>query len=152
MRLSRRYRHGAVPPSNVTYAHAINACQKADIPDMKTALLFLDWARDDAIPPSIFMYSSAIWTAQRCGDYGKAIRLFQEMKSAGCIPNSVAYDGVISALCKQGNLDEIFAMYNEMKSRGIHATVVTMSVSKKLIQFCCYARLAPLIFLVCPLS
>ena len=130
MRLSRRHRYGAVPPTNVTYAHAINACQKADIPDMKTALLFLDWARDDAIQPSIFMYSSAIWTAQRCGEYDRAISLFQDMKSAGCKPNSVAYDGVISALCKQGNLDEILFLYNEMKSRGIDATVVTMSVSR----------------------
>ena len=131
MRLSRRHRYGAVPPTNVTYAHAINACQKADIPDLKTALLLLEWSRDDAIPPSIFMYSSAIWTAERSGDFGKARDLFCEMKSAGCNPNSVAYDGVISALSKQGKLGEMLTMYREMKANGIRPTVVTLTVSRK---------------------
>lgn len=129
MRLSRRYRDGAVPPTNVTYAYAISVCQKTSPPDLKGAERFLEWARSDGVEPSVFMYASAIWTAERSGNNEKALALFDEMRSIGCTPNSVAYDGVISALSYQGDLHVALDLYSDMKSNGILPTLTTVRVS-----------------------
>lgn len=42
---------------------------------------------------SSFMYSAAIWTAERCGDAKTAIFLLASMRSNRCTPNAVSYDG-----------------------------------------------------------
>jgi pentatricopeptide repeat protein len=133
MRLSRRHRTGASPPTSVTYAHAISACQKAETPDVDSARLLLKWARDDAIEPTVFMYASAIWTAERSSNCAVALELFDEMKMVGCSPNAVAYDGVISAVSKQGNAAQAIALYEKMKSDGLKPTLVTYKVSRTLI-------------------
>ena len=39
------------------------------------------------------MYSSAIWTAERCGDAKTAIFLLSSMRRNGCTPNAISYDG-----------------------------------------------------------
>jgi pentatricopeptide repeat protein len=118
MRLSRRSRYDAVPPNNVTYAHAINVCQKADNPDLNGAELFLRWAEADGIKLNVFMYSSAIWTAQRCGNWRKALEYFQEMERSSCDANSVAYNGVLSAFCSSGDTSKVMALYRDMKHAG----------------------------------
>ena len=128
MRLSRRNRYGAVPPTNVTYAHAISVCQKAENPDLEAAELFLRWAKDDGIQPTVFMYASAIWAAQRRGNCFKALELFSEMQSAECRANSVAFNGVISALCDRGNVKQAVAMYEQMKDQGYQLSGSTFKV------------------------
>jgi pentatricopeptide repeat protein len=129
MRLSRRNRYGAVPPTNVTYAHAISVCQKAENPDLDTAELFLRWAKDDGIQPTVFMYASAIWTAQRLCNCSKALELFSELQSAECRANSVAFNGVISALCDHGNVKRALTMYEQMKDQGYQLSGSTFKVS-----------------------
>ena len=129
MRLSRRHRRGAIPPTSVSYAHAISCCRRSKIPDLEGAKLFLKWAREDAIEPTVFMYSSAIWTAERAGNSKIAFELFDEMKSAGCIPNSVVYDALISALSSDGDADRAILMYEDMKRNGLKASPVTFKVS-----------------------
>jgi pentatricopeptide repeat protein len=129
MRLSRRDRYGAVPPNNVTYAHAINVCQKAEEPDLEGAECFLRWAIDDGIQPTVFMYAPAIWAAQRSGDRAKALEYFIEMESMGCRANSVAYNGVISALCDNCDVEHALLVYEEMKDQGFKLPGPTFKVS-----------------------
>jgi pentatricopeptide repeat domain-containing protein 1 len=127
MRLSRRNRYGAVPPTNVTYALAINVCQRTEF-DLDTIETFLRWAQDDGVQPTVYMYASAIWAAQRAGDCAKALEYFNEMQSLGCRPNSVAYDGVISALCDYGETDHVLSVYGRTRSAGFEVSPPTMKV------------------------
>ena len=129
MRLSRRNRYGAVPPTSVTYAHAINVCQKAESLDLQDVECFLRWAQDDEIQPTVFMYASAIWAAQRIGDSSKSLEFFHEMESLGCQPNSVAFDGVISTLCGNGDLEQAIEMYEKARDSGHRVSFATMKVS-----------------------
>ena len=103
-------------------------CQKSEPPDLEGAERFLRWAQDDGITPTVFMYGSAIWAAQRSGECLKAFDLFSEMKSVQCSPNAVAYNGVISALCDHGNADRALAMYEEMKHHGFMLSAGTSKV------------------------
>ena len=80
MRFSRRNRLGAIPPNSVTYAHAINVCQRAAMPDLIAVNQLMNWASDDQIKPTVFMYASAIWTAQRCGDLYRCLELYEELE------------------------------------------------------------------------
>lgn len=134
MRFSRRYRYGVVPPTSVTYAYAINICQRADDLDLQDVECFLGWAEDDGIKPTVFMYASAIWSAQRIGDCSKALEFFHEMESLGCEPNSVAFDGVISALCGNDDLEQALEMYEKTRTLGHSVSLATMKRIATLIQ------------------
>lgn len=125
MRDSRRYRYGAVPPTSITYTHAITACRKTEIPDVAAALFLLDRARNDGVEPNVFMYSAAIWTAERAGDCEVALRLLEEMQSNQIFPNVVSYNGVISALAVNGRVEDALALWEEMKEKGIKPNKTT---------------------------
>lgn len=110
---------GVVRPSNITYARAIAVCRKADIPDVETARFFLSSARNDGVEPTVFMYTAAIWTAERSGNYTFAAEVLQEMKSQGVKANCISYTGVISAAARGGRVDEAIALYEEFKEGGV---------------------------------
>jgi pentatricopeptide repeat protein len=130
MKLSRRYRVGVVRPSSITYARAIAVCGKAENPDIETARFFLASARDDDIEPTVFMYSAAIWTAERSGDYKAAIEILCEMQSLNNIQaNTICYNGVLSALAQHGRDGEALALYEEMRENNCVPTVSTYNVS-----------------------
>jgi pentatricopeptide repeat protein len=130
MRLSRRNRYGAVPPSNVTYTHAIASCRKAPQADLDTARFFLRSALDDGVEPNVFMYSATIWTAEKKGDSNAALQLLEQMKSSNCTPNVVSYNGVISSFAKAGNFKEAVALFLEMKKCNIRSTPITYVVRR----------------------
>lgn len=129
MRFSRRNRYGIVTPTNVTYAHAINVCQKADTVDLKLVDRLLGWAEDDNIAPTVFMYASAIWAAQKSSNCAKALEYFNAMESTGCMPNAVAYDGMISALSEKGDFEEAVKLYERTRGLGNEVSPSTMMVS-----------------------
>ena len=126
MRLSRRNRYGAIPPTAVTYAHAINVCQRAKIPDLKTANQLINWAKDDRIQPTVFIFASAIWTAQRCGDLSRCLELYEEMERMGCIANGVVLNGILSALCDNGMYTKALEIFDLIKDRGFQVSAVGM--------------------------
>jgi len=66
------------------------------------AMHMLDLAREDKVGLNAFVYSASIWMAEAVGDYRTAVELLGEMDKAGCFPNAVCYDGVISALARHG--------------------------------------------------
>ena len=109
---------GVVRPSNITYARAIAVCRKADIPDVETARFFLSSARKDGVEPTVFMYTAAIWTAERCGNFTYAAEILEEMKSQGVEANSISYTGAISAAARAGEVHEAVALYKEFKKDG----------------------------------
>lgn len=131
MQLSRRYRVGVVRPSSITYARAIAVCRRAEAPDVESARFFLASARKDpSIEPTVFMFSAAIWTAERSGNYSMAKQFLDEMKAEGIAANSISYTGVISAAAKNGQVDKAIALWEEMKSRGCVPTTATYNVSR----------------------
>jgi pentatricopeptide repeat protein len=118
MRLSRRHRYGAIPPTNVTYAHAIRVCQRAARPDLDTVNILLQWAKDDRVEPTRFMYSPAIWTAQTCGDVKRCLELYEEMKGYGFPADSLALNGVLSVLANHRGEQQALEFYDFMKDQG----------------------------------
>ena len=115
MRLSRRHRLGQVPPTAKTYTLAISACKS----DFETALFLLQDSIHDGITPNVFMYSAAIWIAEKCGKSDAALDLLEEMKQVGCAPNDVSYGGVMASLADNGRAEEAIDLFAEMKSNGI---------------------------------
>ncbi|CAB9519440.1 Pentatricopeptide repeat-containing protein [Seminavis robusta] len=125
MHLSRRHRVGVVRPNQITYARLIAVCTKADVPDIDTARFFLESARKDGIEPTVFMYTAAIWTAEKTANYTVAREFWDEMKQERVVPNAVSYSGVISAAARAGLMHEAITLYREMKSAGCSPTVAT---------------------------
>lgn len=125
MRLSRRKRYGVVTPSSVTYAHAINACQQAETPSISLATTLISWALDDGVQPTVYMFSPAIWAAQKSGESAVALDFFLQMVDFGCTPNEVAYNGVVSALCDNGDVEHAILMYEEMKNDNLSLNSAT---------------------------
>ena len=105
-----------VTPSSVTYAHAINACQQAETPNLGVATTLISWALDDGVQPTVYMFAPAIWAAQKSGESARALDYFLQMVDLGCTPNEVAYNGVVSALCDNGDVEHAILMYEEMKN------------------------------------
>ncbi|KAG7362725.1 PPR: pentatricopeptide repeat domain containing protein [Nitzschia inconspicua] len=126
MRLSRRYRYGATPPTNVTYSHAIRVCQRAVEPDLETTNVLLEWAKDDGVKPTAFMYGPAIWTAQRCGDVNRCLELYEEMKNSGCPIDNQAVNGVLSALAGRRDEQLTLTLFDEMKCKGFSLFETTL--------------------------
>lgn len=126
MRLSRRNRHGAIPPNSVTYAHAISVCQRATMPDLRTVNQLMEWANDDQVKPTVFMYASAIWTAQRCGDLSRCLELYNELERNGCKPNGVVLNGLLSALCNNGSHTRAMGVFHLLKNRGFQISSVAL--------------------------
>lgn len=96
---------------------------------MKLIDLLLGWAEDDRIAPTVFMYASAIWAAQKSGDCAKALAYFDAMESGGCVPNAVAFDGLISALGENGDFEEAVKLYERTRRLGNEVSPATMMVS-----------------------
>jgi hypothetical protein len=81
-------------PTAVTYTNAIGVCRRATPPDLKTAIFLLDDASEKGVPKNVFMYSAAIWTAERNGDWEMALSILNSMKGQlSSQPNAVSYDG-----------------------------------------------------------
>lgn len=134
MRLSRRNRYGAIPPSNVTYAHAIHVCQQADNPDLDSATELLAWAKDDRVTPTVYMYASAIWTSQRCGNLSCCLQLYQEMLDGDCSPNAVVLNGVLSALCDGGEIDQALQIFDQIEDSRLHVMASPLKRLVNLVQ------------------
>jgi pentatricopeptide repeat protein len=147
MRLSRRSRVGVITPSSSTYAHAINACQQAVSPSSECAATLLKWALDDGIKPTVYMYAPAIWAAQKSGDRATALNFFVQMTELGCSPNSVAYNGVISALCDNGDVDHAILIYEEMRERGMCTNGPVFKVSWIIVKGIHHASCCPNLYL-----
>lgn len=130
MQMSRRKRVGVVRPSSITYARAIAVCRRAQAPDVESARFFLDSARKNGVEPTIFMYSAAIWTAERSGNYSVAKDFLHEMQDQGISANSISYTGVIAAAAKNAQVEEAIALWEEMKVRGCVPTGATYNVSR----------------------
>ena len=126
MRLSRRNRHGAIPPNSISYAHAISVCQRAATPDLTTVNQLMNWAKDDQVKPTVFMYASAIWTAQRCGDLSRCLEFYGDLKRTGCRPNGVVLNGVLSALCDNGAHSEAMEAFHFLKDLRFQLSSVAL--------------------------
>lgn len=140
MRLTRRNREGVVVPNPVTFVNAIKQCRKYVVeetdPDIREdifdiALTALALAREDRISLNIFVYSAAIWIAEAVGDSSIALKLLQELNKDLKRSNDdqfrstygACYDGVISALSKDGLYREALALYHyEMQLLKLPAT------------------------------
>ncbi len=141
MRLTRRNREGVVVPTSVTFVNSIKQCRdyvkEETDPDIRNeifdiALSVLSLARNDRISLNAFVYSAAIWIAEAVGDSSIALQLLQEFnrdvqkrsdedefRSA----HGACYDGVISALSKDGLYREALALYHyEMQPLKLPST------------------------------
>ncbi|KAL3925370.1 MAG: hypothetical protein SGILL_000456 [Bacillariaceae sp.] len=124
MRLSRRHRYKGIPPTSVSYALAIQACQRSHTPDLDTVNVLLHWAKDDRVEPSEFMYGPAIWTAERCGDFQRCMELYEEMKQSGCRVDGVAMNGMLAALCANQEQEKALEFYDVMKNEKFSVSSV----------------------------
>lgn len=120
---------GVVKPTSITYARAIAVCRKAQVPDVESARFFLESAREDGVDATVFMYSAAIWTAESAGDWEAALAMLHEMESNDITPNTISYNGVISAMARQGRGHEAMSLYQQMRAKNLcRPTVHTYKV------------------------
>lgn len=130
MRLTRRNREGVVVPTSVTFVNSIKQCREyvkeETDPDIRNeifeiALSVLSLARSERISLNAFVYSAAIWIAEAVGDSSIALQLLQELnRDAQKVRDNeqfrsaygACYDGVISALSKDGLYREALALYH----------------------------------------
>ncbi|KAL3908076.1 MAG: hypothetical protein SGILL_008621 [Bacillariaceae sp.] len=126
MRLSRRHRYKAIPPTSVSYALAIQACQRSLTPDLETVNVLLEWAKDDKVEPSEYMYGPAIWTAQRCDDLERCMELFDEMQASGCRVDEVAMNGVLATLCDNQEEAKALDLFDQIKDTNYHVSAVSL--------------------------
>jgi len=142
MRLTRRNREGVVVPTGVTFVNSIKQCReyvKEELdPDIRNdifeiALSVLGLARNEKINLNMFVYSAAIWIAEAVGDSSVALQLLQELNRDTQESSSddnrlrsaygACYDGVISALSKDGLYREALALYHyEMQPLKLPST------------------------------
>lgn len=142
MRLTRRNREGVVVPNPVTFVNAIKQCREyvkeETDPNIRNeifdiALTVLGLAREDRISLNVFVYSAAIWIAEAVGDTSTALKLLQELNRDTQQQRSsddqfrstygACYDGVISALSKDGLYREALALYHyEMQPLKLPST------------------------------
>lgn len=119
MRNTQRLRVGAVPPSVISYTYALTICK--DFADLNSAKKILHIAHDAGTCPNVYMYSTYIWTAERCGDFHEAMNTLNLMRSSSkeeedVQPNIVSYNGVLSACCKSSRTpEEVLALYIQLK-------------------------------------
>jgi pentatricopeptide repeat protein len=134
IKLTRRNRKGVIYPNSITYTNAIARCRKASTssdPEIRQyafdiAFNLFQLAQNSAadntgpgIDLNVYLYSSLIWVAESVGNYKAAVHLLRTMK---CSPNSICYDGVISALSKRGLHRESLYFYYEMQKLSLKAT------------------------------
>eukprot|EP00986_Skeletonema_menzelii_P012920 scaffold7298_cov150-Skeletonema_menzelii.AAC.20 len=141
MRLTRRNREGVVVPTSVTFVNSIKQCReyvkKETDPDIRNdifeiALSVLSLARNERISLNTFVYSAAIWIAEAVGDSSVALQLLQELNRDAQERSDddqfrsaygACYDGVISALSKDGLYREALALYHyEMQPLKLPST------------------------------
>jgi len=119
IRMTRRNRNNPLKPTCQTYTNAISICSRCNPPDLSMALeLLKDAETKDGLIPNVFMYSATIWTAERSGNATIALNVLNLMKPK-CKPNTICYDGVMSALGKQGMIEEAMKVFYEMKNDNI---------------------------------
>ena len=134
MRLTRRNRDGIVIPNSISYTNAISRCRKASIssdPETRQyafdiAFTLFELAKESSLDKTnpeknlnVYLYSSLIWVAESVGNYKAAVQLLRDME---CTPNSICYEGVISALSVRGLHREALYFYYEMQKLGIQGT------------------------------
>ena len=134
MRLTRRNRIGVIYPNSISYTNAIARCRKASTSSdldvrryaFDIAFSLFELAKesilDTAAPRvdlNVYLYSSLIWVAESVGNYKAAVQILRSME---CSPNTVCYDGVISALSKRGLHREALYFYFEMQKLGFLCT------------------------------
>lgn len=112
MRLSRRHRIGAIPPSLVSYTQAVTVCRRAS--DLQAAFDFLTLAKVDGLKPDVVLYTATIWAAAAAADLSVAWRLIHEMRERGVTPNTISFNGLIATGVKSGSAKCAVESYIEM--------------------------------------
>jgi pentatricopeptide repeat domain-containing protein 1 len=56
------------------------------------------------------------------------LELLEEMRTSGCTPNVVSYNGVLSALSLQGRSEEALSLFEELKDDNLKPIRLTFQV------------------------
>ena len=65
------------------------------------------------------------------GDIGEAVearKVFDEMRGRGCALDVLAYNSLLEALCKGGNVDEAYKMFREIGSHGVEPDACSYAI------------------------
>lgn len=72
---------------------------------------------------NILVNNSLIATYARCGDIGSALTLFQKMP----VKNEISWNSMISGLGIHGCMEEVFALFDEMRVKGLKPNHITFT-------------------------
>ncbi|KAL5991035.1 hypothetical protein ACLOJK_011941 [Asimina triloba] len=114
----------SVKPDKVTLALVISACGELGAIEMGTSLIhmysktgFIDRARNifyEMPSKDVLAWNAMIGSLAMHGFGNEALRLFEEMKSKGILPNVVTFLGILSACNHAGLVDEGLRNFNSM--------------------------------------
>ncbi|GAB2298638.1 hypothetical protein Dimus_032708 [Dionaea muscipula] len=93
---------------------------------LKMALRFYRYMRSLGIQASVVSLNVLMKAlCMNNGTIDAALKIFHEMPSRGCPPDSYTYGTLISGLCKFGRISEANELFKEMGTKGCLPSVVT---------------------------
>ncbi|XVE89115.1 hypothetical protein DITRI_Ditri19aG0124600 [Diplodiscus trichospermus] len=94
---------------------------------VKQAQVFFDRVKHE-FEPSAKTYSILVRGWGDIGETCQARKVFDEMIQRGCSIDVIAYNSLLEALCKGGNVEDAYKMFVEMGSNGIEPDACSYSV------------------------
>ena len=119
-------------PNVVTFSILIDACAKAERPDVNRILEHLRLMKARGVKPDLKTFSSsssAINVCAKSGDVAGAERLLQQIERLGFEPNVVTFSSLIDAYAKAESIDlnGVLNVLEMMKARGLKPNEATMT-------------------------
>lgn len=87
--LIQELQHNKLQKDGVIYGAILAVC--ASNSKLLEAEYYFNQMKDEGHSPNVYHYSSLLNAYSACGDYQKADRLIQDMKSEGLVPNKVCF-------------------------------------------------------------
>ncbi|GMH15930.1 hypothetical protein Nepgr_017771 [Nepenthes gracilis] len=78
--------------------------------------------------PGVKTYSILMRGWGNIADSGSACKLFDEMLEKGCVADVPAYNSLLEALCRGGNVEEAYRFFREMGCKGLDPDACTYSI------------------------
>jgi leucine-rich PPR motif-containing protein len=82
--------------------------------------------------PNLVSYTLRIQGCCKKNQVDEANMILLEMEELGCAPNASCYGPIITGLSRLGRLQESFRLFEKMVIRGIHSSVISGNLMKRL--------------------
>ncbi|KAJ4972199.1 hypothetical protein NE237_005298 [Protea cynaroides] len=116
-----------VKPNAFVYVSLIKGLCKAN--ELNLAFkLKEEMLMDNTLGLDSAVYSTLITALFRAGRKAEVSDVLEEMTKAGCKPDTVTYNAMISGFCMEKDFDPAFSVLDEMKEKGCKPDVISYNI------------------------